>query len=113
VVGHEPERPAGRLQLEREPSAVRVVAREPGREPVVAGRAAVAQRAQRHVRRLGRLPRGLERVLPPRDLDCGWVPGTPREQPGWESGRHLHRTLANRLRRAVLDRRSSAAVMAR
>ena len=93
VVGQQSQRPPGRLALERQAPVRGVEAAQPGRQPVVAGRAPPAQLGQRAVGLPRRPRRRLERLVAPGDLDVrraatGRGPGCRARRPS------LHRTRA-------------------
>ena len=55
---------------------------QPRREPVVAGRAALAERVEHGVGGVGRLPRRLERIGPPGDRHLVRIPGATGQDAG-------------------------------
>ena len=79
----EAQRPAQRLQLDRDPLLILGVVDEPRRQAVVAGGAPVAQSLDRRVGRVGLLGRGLEVVTAPADADSVELPGPAGEQLGY------------------------------
>ena len=83
VAVHEPQRPAGGLQLDRQRAVVAdAVAGEPPGEAVVARRAALGERGDRCVGGGGRLGRRLVGLLGPAGGDPVGRPGSARERPG-------------------------------
>ena len=75
-------RPAGGLELERQPVGPGLEIDEPRREPVVARRATTAQRVERDVGGVGRLARRLERIGAPGDRHLIGFPWATGEDTG-------------------------------
>ena len=75
------QRPAQRLELDRDPLLVLGVVDKPPRQAVVAGGAPVAQALDRRVGGVGLLRRGLEVVTAPADADSVEIP--------WPTGKEL------------------------
>ena len=91
----QPQRPADRLQLERQPSLPRPRSGEPAGEAVVARRTPLPQHRQRAVGLLDHRRRGVEWLREPRRLDPRWWPRATGEN----SCLHRHRdTVPSRAR---------------
>ena len=116
--GDQPQRPAGGLELERQPVGRGLEVDEPRREPVVAGRAALAERVERDVGGVGCRARRLERIRTPGDRHLVGIPGATGEDAGrdrhpthgtWGSAVTCPRssTRSEQLRSAPVARRSS------
>src|SRR5207248_8188876 len=76
---HHPQRPSGRLQFERQAPLAHVVVGQPCREPVVAWRPPLAERIERHIRRIDRGLGGLVWIRTPEDIDLARLPRAARE----------------------------------